>query len=117
MHQPVTPRSRRRPRSTTTASTRSLQQCGSPPPHLLGLGAVSGTVRLRESDFSVTKPLSATVHAVLDAASFHTGYQRTRDGWKFAERVYEVRYLDTTPLGAPRLGLFANQDRLFRSGH
>lgn len=21
-----------------------------------------------------------------------------RDGWKFAERVYEVRYLDTTPL-------------------
>jgi hypothetical protein len=25
-------------------------------------------------------------------------YQRTPDGWKFAERVYEVRYLDHTPL-------------------
>jgi len=24
-------------------------------------------------------------------------YQRTPDGWKSAERVYEVRYLDTTP--------------------
>jgi hypothetical protein len=31
--------------------------------------------------------LSATVHAVLDAARFHTGYQRTPDGWKFAERL------------------------------
>jgi hypothetical protein len=30
----------------------------------------------------------------------------TADGWKFAERVYEVRYLDTTPLAgsAPRRG-------------
>jgi nucleoside-diphosphate-sugar epimerase len=27
------------------------------------------------------------VHAVLDAARFHTGYQRTPDGWKFAERL------------------------------
>jgi ketosteroid isomerase-like protein len=26
------------------------------------------------------------------------GYQRTTDGWKFTERVYEIRYLDTTPL-------------------
>lgn len=25
-------------------------------------------------------------------------YRRTSDGWKFTERVYEVRYLDTTPL-------------------
>jgi hypothetical protein len=28
--------------------------------------------------------------------------QRTPDGWKFTERVDEVRYLDTTPLaGSP----------------
>jgi hypothetical protein len=27
--------------------------------------------------------------------------QRTGDGWKFTERVYEVRYLDTSPLAAP----------------
>jgi ketosteroid isomerase-like protein len=28
----------------------------------------------------------------------YASYQRTGDGWKFTERVYEVRYLDTTPL-------------------
>ena len=31
-------------------------------------------------------------------AVYHDRYQRTADGWKFAERVYEIRYLDTTPL-------------------
>ena len=43
-------------------------------------------------------------------AIYHDRYQRTSDGWKFAERVYEIRYLDTTPLegngrnhGAPEL--------------
>ena len=37
-------------------------------------------------------------------AIYHDRYQRTPDGWKFTERVYEVRYLDTTPLAgsAPR---------------
>jgi hypothetical protein len=25
-------------------------------------------------------------------------FRRTPDGWKFAERVYEVRYVDNTPL-------------------
>jgi ketosteroid isomerase-like protein len=34
----------------------------------------------------------------LNYAVYHDRYQRTADGWKFAERVYEVRYLDTTPL-------------------
>jgi len=34
----------------------------------------------------------------LNYAIYHDRYQRTADGWKFAERVYEVRYLDTTPL-------------------
>jgi ketosteroid isomerase-like protein len=29
---------------------------------------------------------------------YHDRYQRTSDGWKFKERVYEVRYLDPTPL-------------------
>jgi ketosteroid isomerase-like protein len=29
---------------------------------------------------------------------YHDRYQRTDDGWKFAERVYEIRYLDTSPL-------------------
>jgi len=29
---------------------------------------------------------------------YHDTYRRTPDGWKFAERRYEVRYLDTTAL-------------------
>ena len=40
----------------------------------------------------------------LNYAIYHDRYQRTPDGWKFTERVYEIRYLDTTPLAgsAPR---------------
>jgi ketosteroid isomerase-like protein len=38
----------------------------------------------------------------LNYAIYHDRYQRTADGWKFTERVYEVRYHDTTPLtGSP----------------
>jgi ketosteroid isomerase-like protein len=40
----------------------------------------------------------------LNYAIYHDRYQRTSDGWKFTERVYEIRYLDTSPLAgsAPR---------------
>jgi hypothetical protein len=34
----------------------------------------------------------------VNCAIYHDRYQRMPDGWKFAERVYEIRYLDTTPL-------------------
>ncbi len=34
----------------------------------------------------------------LNYAIYHDRYRRTGDGWKFTERVYEIRYLDTTPL-------------------
>jgi len=34
----------------------------------------------------------------LNYAIYHDRYQRTGDGWKFTERVYQVRYLDATPL-------------------
>ena len=39
-------------------------------------------------------------------AIYHDRYQRTGDGWKFTERLFEVRYLDTTPLAgsAPSTG-------------
>jgi ketosteroid isomerase-like protein len=38
----------------------------------------------------------------LHLAVYHDRYQRTSDGWKFTERVYQIKYLDTTPLsGAP----------------
>jgi ketosteroid isomerase-like protein len=31
-------------------------------------------------------------------AIYHDRYERTADGWRFTERVYEVRYHDNTPL-------------------
>jgi uncharacterized protein (TIGR02246 family) len=38
----------------------------------------------------------------LNVSVYHDRYQRTPDGWKFTERVDEVKYLDTTPLaGSP----------------
>jgi hypothetical protein len=42
----------------------------------------------------------------LNYSVYHDRYERTRDGWKFAERVYEARYVDTTPPAgsAPRRG-------------
>jgi ketosteroid isomerase-like protein len=40
----------------------------------------------------------------LNYAVYHDRYQRTPDGWKFSERVYEARYLDSSPLaGSPPL--------------
>ena len=35
----------------------------------------------------------------LNYAIYHDRYQRTGDGWKFTERVYEVRYLDHQSAG------------------
>ena len=42
----------------------------------------------------------------LNYAIYHDRYQRTEDGWRFAERVYEIRYVDESPLAgsAPRVG-------------
>jgi ketosteroid isomerase-like protein len=37
-------------------------------------------------------------HQGQNYAIYHDRYRRTDDGWKFEERVYEVRYLDTSPL-------------------
>jgi hypothetical protein len=38
----------------------------------------------------------------LNHSIYHDRYARTPDGWKFTERVYEVRYVDRSPLtGAP----------------
>ncbi|MGX1477087.1 UNVERIFIED_CONTAM: ketosteroid isomerase-like protein [Streptomyces canus] len=40
-------------------------------------------------------------------ALYHDRYRRTPDGWRFTERSYEIRYLDTTALTAapPEPGL------------
>jgi ketosteroid isomerase-like protein len=46
----------------------------------------------------------------LNYAIYHDRYRRTGDGWKFTERVYEVRYLDHSPLAgsAPRREMLAD---------
>ena len=43
-------------------------------------------------------------HEGMNFAIYHDRYQRTANGWKFAERVYEVRYHDTTPLAGEGRG-------------
>jgi ketosteroid isomerase-like protein len=49
--------------------------------------------------------------AELNYAIYHDRYQRTADGWKFTERVYEVRYHDTSPLtGSPANAPWGAQD-------
>jgi ketosteroid isomerase-like protein len=40
----------------------------------------------------------------LNYSVYHDRYRRTPDGWKFTERVFEVRYLDTTPLAGSAVG-------------
>ena len=38
----------------------------------------------------------------LNYSVYHDRYERTAEGWRFAERLYEIRYVDTTPLaGSP----------------
>jgi ketosteroid isomerase-like protein len=34
----------------------------------------------------------------LNYSIYHDLYERTPDGWKFAQRVYEIKYHDATPL-------------------
>jgi len=34
----------------------------------------------------------------LNYSLYHDRYERTPDGWRFAERRYEIRYVDSTPL-------------------
>jgi len=62
-----------------------------------------GTIQL-EGDTASGRAYIAELGRMRDGASelnyavYHDRYRRTPDGWKFTERVYEVRYLDTTPL-------------------
>jgi ketosteroid isomerase-like protein len=66
-----------------------------------------GTVEL-EGDTAVGRAYISEFGHMRDGRSqlhyslYHDRYERTPDGWKFAERRYEIRYLDTTPLaGSP----------------
>ena len=69
----------------------------------------AGTIRLDGDKASGRAYIQELVRARddrsgLNFAIYHDRYERTGDGWKFTERVYEIRYLDTTPLAgtAPR---------------
>ena len=68
-----------------------------------------GTIRLDGDTASGRAYISELIrfrdgNSHLNYAIYHDRYQRTGDGWKFTERVYEIRYLDTTALAgsAPR---------------
>ncbi|MGN9911090.1 nuclear transport factor 2 family protein [Phytohabitans sp. LJ34] len=68
-----------------------------------------GTIQL-DGDTATGRTYIQEIARTLDGrqginfAIYHDRYQRTPEGWKFAERVYEVRYLDESPLAgsAPR---------------
>ena len=62
-----------------------------------------GTIQLDGDTASGRAYLHEVIHlrdgsSHLNYAIYHDRYRRTPDGWKFAERVYEVRYVDATPL-------------------
>jgi ketosteroid isomerase-like protein len=48
----------------------------------------------------------------LNYAIYHDRYQRTPDGWRFVERAYEIRYLDSTPLAGVPGGSGTDHGRL-----
>jgi len=62
-----------------------------------------GTIRLEGDTAAGRAYISELMHgrdgsSHLNYAVYHDRYRRTQDGWKFTERVYEVKYLDSTPL-------------------
>ena len=63
----------------------------------------NGTIRL-DGDTATGRAYMQEIGRGMDGrtelnwAIYHDRYRRTADGWKFTERVYEVRYHDTTPL-------------------
>ncbi|OZM81969.1 DUF4440 domain-containing protein [Pseudonocardia sp. MH-G8] len=68
-----------------------------------------GTITLDGDTASGRAYMSEIGHAhdgrsALNYAIYHDRYQRTGDGWKFTERVYEIRYEDTTPLAGSAPG-------------
>jgi uncharacterized protein (TIGR02246 family) len=66
-----------------------------------------GTIRMdaTEPDAATGRAYIAELGRFRDGSShvnyalYHDSYERTGDGWKFASRSYELRYLDESPLG------------------
>jgi uncharacterized protein (TIGR02246 family) len=74
-----------------------------------------GTIRL-DGDTATGRTYVAEFGRFHDGSShrnhsvYHDRYRRTADGWMFAERVYEVRYVDTTPLAGSARQVTAGQE-------
>ncbi|ROO86746.1 SnoaL-like protein [Actinocorallia herbida] len=74
-----------------------------------------GTIRI-DGDTATGRTYMQEVARLLDGRSgqnfavYHDAYRRTPEGWKFAERVYEVRYVDTTPLAGSAPGSGESSD-------
>jgi ketosteroid isomerase-like protein len=68
-----------------------------------------GTIRL-DGDVATGRAYMQELVRTLDGqqglnyAIYHDTYRRTPAGWRFAERVYEVRYLDMSPLAGDAPG-------------
>ncbi|MFF6999044.1 LUD domain-containing protein [Streptomyces sp. NPDC008313] len=68
-----------------------------------------GTIRI-DGDDATGRTYMQEVARLLDGRSglnfaiYHDAYRRTPEGWRFAERVYEIRYADTSPLGGSAPG-------------
>ncbi|GHF65750.1 hypothetical protein GCM10010218_54130 [Streptomyces mashuensis] len=68
-----------------------------------------GTIRI-DGDTATGRTYVQEIARLLDGRSgqnfaiYHDTYRRTTEGWRFAERVYEVRYVDTTPLAGSAPG-------------
>ena len=62
-----------------------------------------GTIQL-DGDTATGRVYVAEAGRMRDGSShmnhslYHDRYRRTPDGWKFTERVYEIIYVETTPL-------------------
>ncbi|MEW1865715.1 nuclear transport factor 2 family protein [Streptomyces sp. NBC_00669] len=62
-----------------------------------------GTIRI-DGDTATGRSYVSELGRMRDGSShlnhsiYHDRYRRTPDGWRFTERSYEVRYVDSTPL-------------------
>jgi ketosteroid isomerase-like protein len=62
-----------------------------------------GVIQLEDDAASGRAYISELMHgrdgsSHVNHAIYHDRYRRTPDGWKFAERTYEIKYVDTSPL-------------------
>ncbi|HEX2182801.1 MAG TPA: nuclear transport factor 2 family protein [Rubrobacteraceae bacterium] len=61
-----------------------------------------GTIGL-DGDTAVGRAYISELGRMRDGSShlnysvYHDRYRRTPEGWRFTERVYEIRYVDTSP--------------------